>query len=1309
MVSRCSEVTRRDDAVLVGYACRGSVEPVWLAVAAIVIGVLGMALFGVSSAYLTLTKNSGVVFEDTNADYQSVSYLNDALSLDRTVYNGSKVRVEIGQLIFNPFVRINLKGSQKYTLSFYRNGKFIDSKLVEHHNKDFQINEYGFLVEAPLSALASGYDALVITPHFDFGVKLSLEESSSIAVNQGSESVNIAGIIKRVPKGFYTLIAVKDEGNSALRKDTKNDLEAMGSNIKTLQHRGSLAAIYKDGKVLTEKISNDSGVVIKGSEVEELKTLQKKTKTEVVIRAAGYDHGNQGQIWVGGKNKSPSARGHNFVILDNNLQFVEAFNIDTFSTDRVVDYKSYKLFSIDYQNVSLGEVLARIPENFIVLISTKGEYAGNLAESTRQFFSRAGSSFADGNTGQGYVGIFKSGKLVKEKVGLGTQLLNGYEVNELKGDLLAKGMHLELMSSRDSLIPPIHINGKRVSVASSSVNLAVLDDNYDIVMKYAFDTMLKDEQQQVTILEKEKIADRQKVKANDVETALKKMRIVLKPKHYQKLMAMRDEAIARGSIKNASKEEVPAKIEYQGNKYPATVRFKGDWLDHLDKERWSYRVQLKGANTIMGMKRFSIQTPETRQRMYEWVVHQVFRDEGGMAPRYDFLPIDINDKHFGIYALEEHFGKRMIEYHGRKEGPIIKFDESKPFQSVDAFEEVLPNRIYFANYWESLENTNIDVFQSEKTLAAENLRENFRRGYALLDGYRKKQLSPSDVFDVDAYAKLVAVSDLFQTWHSVRWHNMRFYYNPINDRLEPILYDADGPDKNYSDLIFFDKEDRIGSYLFTDENFLRTYFHYLEKFSKEEYLPKFRERYQEEIRSREKLLAENDNAYHMPWHMFQRRQQQIRNTLYGGEPLNATIRQVAERSLSLSVSNDFDIPFEIGAISINGKQYAPLEGSGLLQGRAKKILFDFEVSSKALSKLHDKPISLKYRVVGTKEWRKFLVLPFKDPVDEFTLSDFVRDRDNSQLFSFLVKDEKNRVIYAKPGEWTVKQDIYIPAGYMFLVREGTQLDLVKGAKIVSLSPVQILGSDKNPIRIMSSDHSSQGFVVMQANKHRINSKDNSVLQNVEFSWLSNPNDKGWMVPGAVTFYQSDVSIFNSVFRNNLSEDGLNIVSSDYLISETTFANTYADAFDSDFSTGQIHNCQFVNSGNDSLDFSGSEVTISEVIVSSAGDKGVSAGEASKISLYNVEINGAEIGLASKDGSHLYGREIEINDAVIGLAAYQKKPEYGPAFLNLEKSFINPALSLPFIYDDRSEIVVNGEQLIMEKKKKKLLLKKIIAG
>ena len=50
--------------------------------------------------------------------------------------------------------------------------------------------------------------------------------------------------------------------------------------------------------------------------------------------------------------------------------------------------------------------------------------------------------------------------------------------------------------------------------------------------------------------------------------------------------------------------------------------------------------------------------------------------------RYEFIQVSLNGRDLGIYALEEHFEKRLIEHGRRREGPIVRFNENAGWEEI---------------------------------------------------------------------------------------------------------------------------------------------------------------------------------------------------------------------------------------------------------------------------------------------------------------------------------------------------------------------------------------------------------------------------------------------------------------------------------------------------------------------------------------------------------------------------------------------------------------------------------------------------
>jgi spore coat protein CotH len=211
---------------------------------------------------------------------------------------------------------------------------------------------------------------------------------------------------------------------------------------------------------------------------------------------------------------------------------------------------------------------------------------------------------------------------------------------------------------------------------------------------------------------------------------------------------------------------------------------KGDLLDHLkDKNSWSFRVKVKGDNTIDGMKVFSLHNPKARNYINEWLYLKLLEKEGLIALRYKFVTITLNGKNLGVYAMEEHFNKRLIENNKLREGPIIKFSEDLHWQERVAHRGRPMDEAYI--------HSRIDGFQTKKTNKNKVLKQQCFQAATLLEKFRRHELKTSQVFNVDKLAKYIAISLVMGAKHGLVWHNERFYYNPITSKLEPIGFDGE--------------------------------------------------------------------------------------------------------------------------------------------------------------------------------------------------------------------------------------------------------------------------------------------------------------------------------------------------------------------------------------------------------------------------------------------------------------------------------------------------------------------------------------
>ena len=121
------------------------------------------------------------------------------------------------------------------------------------------------------------------------------------------------------------------------------------------------------------------------------------------------------------------------------------------------------------------------------------------------------------------------------------------------------------------------------------------------------------------------------------------------------------------------------------------------------------------------------------------------------------------------------------------------------------------------------------------------------------------------------------------------------------------------------------------------------------------------------------------------------------------------------------------------------------------------------------------------------------------------------------------------------------------------------------------------------------------------------------------------------------------------------------------------------------------NCRFNELGNDAIDVSGSKLTLNDVEVYNAGDKGLSAGEDSMMIVENVKIFDSEIAVAGKDLSVIEARNLTITNTKLAITAFKKKPEFGPSNVTVS-GLLMKNVETNYLIENSSSLTVDGEKI-----------------
>lgn len=734
-------------------------------------------------------------------------------------------------------------------------------------------------------------------------------------------------------------------------------------------------------------------------------------------------------------------------------------------------------------------------------------------------------------------------------------------------------------------------------------------------------------------------------------------------KWMQKLRDKRKQAIGMGLLITEDDDWVEGEIILgKDQKADVELRLKGDWLDHLKTDKWSFRIKVGGEDAWKRMKTFSIQQPGARNFLDEWIFHRLLEKIDVLTPRYDFIEVNQNGQYKGVYAYEEHFDKQLVEYKKRREGPIIKFTEDLLWQNVNREIQMYTDAegVYNRQFTDAATTGQIVPFKQKKTIKSATLMKQFGEAQKLMQQYRYGQKRAEDIFDINAMAKYFAAVDLMAAYHGVIWHNQRFYYNPVTSKLEPIGFDgySQGHDMSWGKKTFigeysFNQQNEINreallELLFKNEKFMEKYTGYLYKYSSRPFFDEFVKSVEGDISDREALLQREYPDYKFDYDKFFTNARNIRAVIepYKDESVQAYTESSTDKVKKLKVTNFHALPLKVLGFGTSAKNLVDtLEKPPLLESNiVRKLPVFLELMTKPNMKY------IFYELPGKDSIYTSPIFSWKAPMGETIVQGIFKKSTTTTTAAYEVVGKS---MLFKKGKHTITEDIIVPEGYQVIFPAGLELNFIKKAKFLSKSAVTMIGRENAPIVIKSTDFSANGFSVIQA-------ESPSKMAYVTFDGFNTLVTEGWNLTGAVTFYESEINIKNCRFIKNKCEDGLNIVRCKFDINGLTIGETFSDGLDIDFGEGSIKNAYFYKTGNDGMDFSGSEIAIDNVIIKNAGDKGISVGEESTVFVQKVEIDGANIGVASKDLSKLFVKFIDLKNCNQGFIAFQKKPEYGGA-------------------------------------------------
>jgi hypothetical protein len=767
----------------------------------------------------------------------------------------------------------------------------------------------------------------------------------------------------------------------------------------------------------------------------------------------------------------------------------------------------------------------------------------------------------------------------------------------------------------------------------------------------------------------------------------------------KKLEKNRRNALERGLIINdLDGDYVPATITWKQKKYNVKLRLKGHMTDHLQENKWSFRVKVSGKDHVMGMSRFSLQHPGTRGYIYEWIYHELMRGEGIIALRYNFVGVQVNGKDWGVYALEENFDDELLQNNGRAQGPIIRFNPDLYW--VNRYSEM--SRTHSFDEFASYHSATPEAYNEDKFLDDSVGRINYLKGLGMIEGLRERKIKVSEAFDIRKLATFHAIIDLVGGVHSIDWSDIKYYYNPLTKLLEPVAYESfsEFPSREITGAYKYLAVDSSATFndwhtmIFSDEVFFAEYVAQLQRVSEKKYLDGFFEKNQQGLKKNLSILNKEFYFKKFETAAYYGNQAMIKKILSPPKALNAHFSGLENNKLVLEIGNIESMPVRVTGLYLAGRIIVP-DHKAILPAKLHNKLVGYVSVHFSLpdsirwSEQMKNELEIGYTILGDSKELRSPVLSFSRPDYAELKNSLATKNSNVSDFKFLLTNEENKIIRVMPGKHVVDKSMIIPAGYKVLATAGLSLDLQKGASITSYSALTFSGSEEMPVLISSSDSSSAGIRVISVN-------GSSFIYTV-FKGFAADTLLGKPVEGALLFYESSVSFRHCDFYSMKTKAGVLVMHGELSAEDCLFSSSGKNAIVSYNSKNMLRNVSIENVSGNGFSAKRSETKLLSVSFSSCSEAAVVLREGSQAKGKQLKVKDCYLGISVEDISSAELQDVKLNGLTYGIALYNSEEQKGlPSLIASQVEISNTGTN--YLKQKRSQLIINGKTIEESAKK-----------
>ena len=752
------------------------------------------------------------------------------------------------------------------------------------------------------------------------------------------------------------------------------------------------------------------------------------------------------------------------------------------------------------------------------------------------------------------------------------------------------------------------------------------------------------------------------------------------------------------------------KPEFSGE---AQFRYRGGLPLHWLYEKKSFRVKLPPFNTYRDERQFNLVNPSTNHTITDWVSYDMAKSIGILTPDYFPARVFVNNKYNGLHFFLSKIDESFLRKNNRMPGSIYSGDTIlivNPYlKSYRKSNTLFDNEDGTPAMWNDDRLWQKDASRNAESSASHEDIKMFVRIINDSDPLAFSQAFDT-YFDKQKFYLFWALDNIVGTYHHDLFHNHKMYFDPYKGKFEPIEWDIrfwtrgdvglpvtplfkqvllnpilkhefdsviynlwqQFPVNTIVDMID-DKNKIIVRELEADPyrhhpDAANTYFgpNQVVPFSMDEYkdaIGKLKHTYTKRHEFIEQQLNISSGKYLIEEQSEQ--QFQITIAIDGNSPVNFNPWTLVPESLH----DDYEIfrvyQDKIFPVLNNGELDRLYPGVSIYKDPEPEKSSVLNIAVFGLESYPSSPLLYRYLIKG-KNNHNLIISSGLTGKNAITSSKVIIEEveslpDNSQTMSLhpwrllLQKDSINKSIILS-GEVNVTEDLIFTGDQKVTILPGTVFTLAKDSSIFFYGEITAKGTAELPVIFEAKDRTEPwGSIVIQGND-----ASGSYLSHINVSGGSVAQRNLVYYPGQLNIH--DVDSFQldhcHISNNSIGDDALHVAYSSGEIKDCEFNNTAFDALDMDIVDVTVSDSKFFNIGNDAIDLMNSKTMIDNVNIIGSGDKCISVGEASQVTIQNSQLENCLMGIAVKDKSiaHVENTEFLIEPGK-AISLYRKNPRY----------------------------------------------------